>query len=78
MSENETKPEGESVAEKAKDVAGDALDAGKKLLGGIGGALKKAGEAVVNTAENVTHKDLNKDGSVGGKKEDEEKKEEGE
>lgn len=77
MSENETKPEGETVAEKAKDVAGDALDAGKKLLGGIGGALKKAGEAVVNTAENVTHKDLNKDGSVGGKHEEQEADKEG-
>jgi hypothetical protein len=53
--ETTTPAEGhDSMADKAKD-----------MLGGLGDMMKKAGDAVVTAAEDLTGKDLNKDGVVG-------------
>jgi hypothetical protein len=62
-----TKAGAEAVGDTTKDTAGTVADTTKNVLGGIGGVLKKAGEAAVNAAEGLTGQDLNKDGTVGGK-----------
>jgi hypothetical protein len=59
-----------AVAENVKDTAGDiaekVAEGAKDALGAVGGFLGKAGEAAKNLAENVTKKDLDGDGKVGG------------
>lgn len=56
-------------ADKAEDKAKDVMETVKSealdAMATLGGLLHKAGDAMVNKAEELTHKDLNKDGKVG-------------
>ncbi len=73
---NETDDKVKAAVDKTEEVAGETgkkaaegweavEEKAKGVFGTIGSALKTAGEAVVETAEKVTHKDLDKDGKVG-------------
>lgn len=57
----------EAVAEVKEATADkDTLEEkSKAVLGAVAGALGKAGEVIKNVAEDVTKKDLDKDGKIG-------------
>jgi len=60
---------GEKVADKAGDVVENVKenDTVENITEKAGGFFEKAKNAVINTAENVTGKDLNHDGTIGTK-----------
>lgn len=59
--------ETEAKAEdKTKDVVDQVKEGALEAANALGGLLKKGGEALINATEKATHKDLNKDGKIGG------------
>jgi hypothetical protein len=55
----------DKVEDKAKDVMEQVKSEALDAMATLGGLLHKAGDAMVNKAEELTHKDLDKDGKVG-------------